>query len=690
MTATPSFPHLLSPGRIGSLELRNRILMCPMGDCLSDDDGSVSPNQAAYFEARARGGAALLLVGSVSVAYPFASFDARQTAASDDRFLPGLVDLTSRVHNHGGLVAAQLVHNGQLALLDVARGRPMLVPSVPKPPNPDRISMMVSPEEMQAMTWSYSQPTSKVEYRVATEDDIAWVIQRFVDTAQRCQRAGFDGIELHAGHGYLLDEFLTPSLNARTDGWGGSLEARARLLIDTIRAIRATLGPELPLWIRINAVEHHKPDGERFDDQAFVVEMALAAGIDAVHLTAYGSTDVATTPTDSYAPHVVGPLADYAAALKQRIGAQTPIITFGRFEPDEAEQVLAAGKADFVAMGRKLLADPDLPNKLAEGRLDDIRPCLYQYRCIGNIFVREPLHCIANASTGREDDHDQLLVPTSRPRHMLVVGGGAGGLEAARLLAGRGHRVTVWEGGERLGGLLALAARADPLMDRYLGWLRRQVEQAKVAIELGQRADSAGVLALGADEVVLATGARWERPQISGADLAHVMTVPELRTWLDGDDDALVGPAVAILGGGKIGLSLAELCQRRGRTVTVIEPSPVFGIELGLPGRWRIVADLESSGAVLMGSTAAVAITPDGVHTSAAGSDAGNPAGGDRGVTEVKADTVIVASGAVPDSGLATELSATALPIHLVGNCRTVANIEGANLDAAGMAILAG
>jgi len=352
--------------------------------------------------------------------------------------------------------------------------------------------------------------------------------------------------------------------------------------------------------------------------------------------------------------------------------------------------VLAEGKADFIAMGRKLLADPDLPNKLAEGRLDDIRPCLYQYRCIGNIFVREPLRCIANASTGREDDHDQLLVPTSRRRHMLVVGGGAGGLEAARLLAGRGHRVTVWEGGERLGGLLALAARADPLMDRYLGWLRRQVEQAEVAIELGQRADSAAVLALGADEVVLATGARWERPQIPGAELAHVMTVPELRRWLDGDDDTVVGTAVAILGGGKIGLSLAELCQRRGRTVTVIEPSPVFGIELGLPGRWRIVADLEASGAVLMGSTAAAAITPDGVHTSAAGPDAGNPAEGNRGVAEVKADTVIIASGAVPDSGLAGELSATALPIHLVGNCRTVANIEGANLDAARTAILAG
>jgi len=699
MSTLQTFPHLLSPGHIGSLTLRNRILMCPMGDCLSNPDGSVSANQAAYFEARARGGAALLLVGSVSVAYPLASFDARQTAASDDQFLPGLVDLTSRVHHHGALIAAQLVHNGQLALLDVARGRPMLVPSVPKPSSPDRISMMVTTEEMQAMTWAFSQPSSKVDYRVATEDDIAWVIQRFVDTAERCQRAGFDAVELHAGHGYLLDEFLTPSLNTRTDGWGGSLEARARLLVDTIRAIRASLGAELPLWIRINAVEHHKSDGERFDDQAAVVEMALDAGIDAVHLTAYGSTDVATTPTDSYAPHVVGPLADYAAALKHRIGARTPVITFGRFEPDEAEHVLADGKADFIAMGRKLLADPELPNKLAAGRVDDVRPCLYQYRCIGNIFVREPLHCVANSSTGREDDHDQLAVPSSRPRHVLVVGGGAGGLEAARLLAGRGHRVTVWEAAERLGGMLALAARADPLMDRYLGWLSRQVEQAEVAIELGRRADAAAVLALGPDEVVVATGARWEQLHIDGGDSPQVLTLPGLRPWLEGDDDALVGAAVAILGGGKIGLSLAELCHRRGRSVTVIEPTPVFGAELGLPGRWRLVADLEASGVVLMGATSATAITPGSVRTAGLGAEqnplrrgADDPARRSAydGAAEVKADTVIVASGAVPDSVLATELSSTALPIHLVGNCRAVANIEGANLDAAAVAILAG
>jgi 2,4-dienoyl-CoA reductase (NADPH2) len=397
-----TFPHLLAPGRIGTLDLRNRILMCPMGDSLCNRDGSISPNQAAYFEARAKGGAALLLVGSIGVAYPRAAFDERQVAASDDRYLPGLIDLTTRGHAHGGRIAAQLVHNGQLSLLDVANGRPMLVPSVPKAANPDRISTMVTEAELAAMMSSYTQPASRLEYRVADEADIAEVIEQFVDASERCVRAGFDGIELHAGHGYLIDEFLTPSMNTRTDGWGGAVENRARLLCDILRAVRARVGAEFPVWMRINAVEHHKVNGETFDDQLRVVELALQAGIDAVHVTAYADTDVATGPTDSYAPHVVGSLADYAAAVRTRV--DVPVITFGRFEPDEAEQVLAEGKADFVAMGRKLLADPELPNKLAAGRVDDIRPCIYQYRCIGNIFVKESLHCVANAQTGREHD----------------------------------------------------------------------------------------------------------------------------------------------------------------------------------------------------------------------------------------------------------------------------------------------
>ena len=415
-----AFARLLAPGRIGSMVLRNRILLAPMGDSLAHPDGSVSDTQAAFYEARARGGVGMVLVGSVSVSYPFGAFEARQTAGSDDRFVPGLRLLADRVHAHGATIAAQLVHNGQMALYDIAQGHPMLVPSIPKRPRPDRLSMMMTEPELAAVMSPYAAPGADVRYQEATETDLEAVIAQFVAAVERCRAAGFDGVELHAGHGYLIDEFLTPALNTRTDRWGGSVDGRARLLLEVLRAIRAATGPDFPLWIRINALEHHKANGERFEEQLAVIEMAHdQALIDAVHVTQYASTDVATGPTDSYAPHRVGDLADQAATVRERTGL--PVITFGRFEPDEAEAVLAAGKADFVAMARKLLADPDLPAKLASGRVDEIRPCIYQYRCIGNIFVKDVVHCVANAATGREDSLGvEANGPTSTPRRILV------------------------------------------------------------------------------------------------------------------------------------------------------------------------------------------------------------------------------------------------------------------------------
>jgi 2,4-dienoyl-CoA reductase (NADPH2) len=330
-------------------------------------------------------------------------------------------------------------------------------------------------------------------------------------------------------------------------------------------------------------------------------------------------------------------------------------------------------------MGRKLLADPDLPNKLAAGRVDDVRPCIYQYRCIGNIFVKGQTHCVGNATTGREHDMAALRTVTAKPQRVLVIGGGPGGLETARVLSARGHDVTLWEAAERLGGMLRFAAPVDPLLDQYAGWLARQVEQQGVTIEVGRRANAANVAAFGADHVVVAVGAHWGRPDLPGADLAHVRTIPDLTSWLQGDE-AGIGPRVVVIGGGKPGITLSTALRARGHDVTVLESTHVFCAELGLPGRWRLVADAEAAGVMLVGLAAVESINADGVVAAVAGGPAQTFA----------ADSVVIAGGARPNGALAAELGAAGITTHGVGDCVDVRRIEGANLDAAALALSLG
>ncbi|MGZ6931476.1 MAG: oxidoreductase [Acidimicrobiia bacterium] len=658
-----TFSHLLAPGAIGGLALRNRILMAPMGDSLANPDGTVSDAQLAYFEARARGGAALLLIGSVAVAYPDGCVDERQVAASRDTDVDGLRALADRVHAHGAALAAQLTYNGALARLDIARGRPMLVPAVPARPHPDALTMMLTDAEMAGFAAPYASPTAKVDYRVATDEDLAGVLDHFATAADRCRRAGVDGVELHAGHGYLVDEFLSPASNGRTDAWGGDTAARARLLIEVIRSVRARVGDGYPLWMRINALEHHKAHGETFAEQLEVIRLAVAAGLDAVHVTAYASMDVATGPTDSYAPHRVGDLADYAAQVKRAV--PVPVVTFGRFEPDEAEQVLADGRADFVAMGRKLLADPDLPNKLARGEVERIRPCLYQYRCIGNIFVNQSLACVANAATGRE--HEATLPSPRRSQRVLVVGGGAAGLETARVLAGQGHAVELRERSSTLGGILAEVAGADAVLDRQLAWLVGEIERTDVVLRLGVTVEHADVAAGGFDAVVLATGPTWTRPTVTGAD--RVLTPAALRGWWTTDGGAPT--TVAILGGGKPGLTLAAAARVRGHDVALVEPTPVFGRELGLPGRWRLVADAAAAGVRLLGSAPVREVGADTVTVD-----------GPEGTVVIPAAVVVTATREAGAAVLAIAMDATGIPVTVAGDAADPRGFEGITRDA--------
>ncbi len=584
------FPLLLAPGRLGSLELRNRIAMCPMGTNLGEPDGTVGDRQAAWFEARARGGAGLVLIGSVSVAYPAGSYDARQVACSDDAHLPGLERLVGDVHRHGAAVAAQLVHDGANSLLDIAEGRPLLVPSRKRPPSQDALSGMVTDDELAGMMAPFSGPDAGYSVREATDEDLDWVVARFVDAALRAQRAGFDGIELHGGHGYLLHAFASPASNSREDRWGGSVEARAELLVTVVRAVRAAVGPDFPLWARIGMFEAHRDPGQRPDDALVTMGLAVDAGLDAVHVTAYGEPMVATGIVDGHTPHVPGALLPHAALARRELGV--PVIAMGRLTPEAAEQALADGQADVIAMGRPLIADPDLPNKLAEGRRDRVRPCAYQYKCIGSIFLNDHVRCAVNPEAGHESE---VVSASARPRYVVVVGGGPAGLECARRLAERGHRVELWEAGGALGGRLALAERADPDLAGLSDWLAGAAQDAGVEVHLWQPATAASLHDAAPHVVVWAAGATWDADDGSPG-------LGDVRDWLLGGEDPL-GASVAIRGGGKASVTIAGVAARAGHQVTLVSESPVLAPELGLPGRFRLVHDTEAAGVELRPGT---------------------------------------------------------------------------------------
>lgn len=666
------FPHLLAAGRIGSLSIRNRILMCPMGDALAEPDGTVSSRQIDHYEARARGGAGLLLVGSVAVEYPGGAFAAEQTALHTDDHIEGIAELARRVQRHGARLALQLTHGGPQSLYAIQTGSPLLMPAAPHYHGPDRIGRVVSDAEQEAMQRPFTAPTSRVDLRIATTEDLVGVIEAFAAAADRARRAGVDGVELHGGHGYILDAFRSPATNTRDDEWGGDRDRRNRLLLETVTATRDRVGPEFPLWVRFNSVEHHREPHETIDDALDLAPRLVAAGVDALHVSAYADPSVGTGITDAHTPHTPGALLAAAAAVRGAIDAAVPVITFGHLDPDAAEAALADGVADFVAMGRRLLADPDLPNKIAEDRLSEIRPCIYQYRCIGNIFLNTHVACVARPETSR--DAELEIMPTTEPRRVLVVGGGPAGMDAAWRLAARGHAIVLQEAGPRLGGLLGVASGGDEHLDRMLTWLMGQVARHDVEIVLGRAATAADVA--GFDRVVLATGAAWGTPDLPGADAPHVHATRALEAWAAGTATLPDGPVV-VLGGGKAGLTLARLARRRGHAVTVIEPTGVVGAELGLPGRFRWIADLEGMGVELRMRTRATAITPDAVLVI----------GDDGAETAIPATSVLCAAPSGTTAELVDAWRAAGVPIDVIGDARSVERLEGAFRDAAELAV---
>lgn len=700
------YAHLLKPGRIGSLELRNRTIVTAMGVNLAEADGSCGERLIAYHERQARGGVGLIVLGVTGVAWPHGGNLPRQTAISEDRHIPGLRALADAVHRHGARVAAQLHHGGLVAVQDMKEGRPLWVPSYPEAGQSDLAQGMLE-SEMRAFHDPDSPPP---QLHIVTEEDIAELVGRFAAAAARAQEAGLDGVEIHGGHGYIISEFLSPAMNQRDDGYGGSLENRARLLLEIITAIRARVGDNYPVWVKLDAGEYGKAEGISLADAIATAQLAEAAGVDAITVSAYHDPNRGALHSESNIPHLPGRMVADATAIRRSIGI--PVITSGRLEPEVANRHIGKGHFDFLGLGRKMLADPDLPAKLAAGTPEQIRPCVYCYCCVSQIYVLKTIKCAVNPETAFESE--RALIATDRPRHIAVIGGGPAGMEVSRRLSLRGHRVSLFESGPRLGGTLQFASIAYPPNGRLLDWLRLQINESAVDVHLDTTASVAQLRSLGVDEVVVATGARRDMPDIPGSDRDFVFSGDEMRSLVLAQANAQLkrktgaitrllmsagaitgatarpglvrfasrlwlplGTRVTIIGSELVGLELAEFLAERGRQVTVIDSAPQAGKGLYLVRRMRLLAELQELGVTLIARAQDLAIGDDDVSYT-------NPRGQRR---RIGVDHVIVAQGASGDLSFAEQLGEAGFTVHSIGDCNGVGYIEGAMESAAELAL---
>jgi len=616
------FPKLFEPGRIGSLELKNRLVMPPMATNFALKDGTVTDRQIDYYEERAKGGVGLVIVEITCVDSPVGKGTVRQIAIDDDRFIPSLSKLAEAIKRHGAKAAIQIHHAGRQTSAKLTGHQPVAPSPIPVPEG--------------------EQP------RELTLSEIATLVDRFAEAAERAKRAGFDGVEIHGAHGYLVSQFLSPLSNRRQDTYGGSVENRARFLLEVIEAIRKRVGRDYPVWCRLSAMEIGVEGGITLEETQAVAQLAEKAGVDAIHVSAH-QVSPARRPPMAQPQCIFVPLAE---GIKKVVSV--PVITVGRIPPELGEGVLRDGKADFISIGRALLADPHLPQKVAMGRMEDITPCICCLTCLDSIrWRREGVCCVVNPTLGREREYE--LKPAKSPKKVVVVGGGPGGMEAARVAALRGHKVVLFDDGDELGGQLLLAAKPPfkDTIETFRRYLVGQVTKLGVEMRLRQRFTAEVLNELKPDVVVLATGVKPFIPQIPGIKSKKVLQASEVLTGAE------TGERVAVIGGELVGCETALYLVERSKKVTIMRRGPELATKVHQFIRGPLLGRLQFKGVSILTGVDYEEITEAGIviRTGA----------GERKVVE--ADTVVLAAGATPNTELLDLVQSKIAQVFSVGDC---------------------
>lgn len=685
----------MAAGNIGPMETHNRIVL-PAMDMNVSEHGEIEQAEIDHYVARAAGGAGLIITGACAIAFPYGAASMKEPGLSDDKYIPGLRALADAVHAAGSKLCIQSTHHGKVARVDVANDRPVLAPN--KQDYSYDMSALAdsTPEELGKM--GAATAGKPVVFHDMTDEDISWLISTWADAAERIAKAGADAIEIHAAHGYILGVFLNQRDNNRTDEYGGSLANRARLACDVIAAVKERVGDRLAILVRVSGEEYGQEGGLTLDEAIEASKLFEKAGADAIHVTGWGRNPF-NNFTDGPLPSKVGAYLDNAAAVKKHV--KIPVIAVGRMLPEIAEKALAAGQIDFAAMGRQLLADPELPNKIRDGKFDQVRPCINCYLCVAENFFDDTPFCAVNPALGNEALLP--LKPASATKHVVVVGAGPAGLESARVLTERGHRVTVVDKSDRLGGTMWFSTMTTPDNERLLRWFKSEIKRLNIAVKLNTPATVESIQALHPDHVIVATGAVRPKPDFPGGDLPIVQTGDTLRAMMLGTATAEeagavlstlgkmgrlsgltkspefvrqftkfwlpMGKDVVVIGGSLVGLELAEFLAERGRRVTLLHEKQQLGLPLAMPRRWTAVKDSEAHGVKIHRNATITRITEKSVEWTEGGETFSAPAA-----------MVVYADGTTSASPLADELRAANLGIDVdvVGDAGAVNYIHGA------------
>lgn len=604
------------------MSLRNRVVMAPMVTMLASDTGAVTQRMLDYYEQRARGGVGLIIVEATYVHHSGRAFPC-QLGIDREGTVPGHYDLVEAIHRHGAKAAIQIHHAG-------ANIAPLFIEDTPVAPSPvPPVAYDVVPREL-------------------TVAEIEGLADAFARAAERARRVGYDAVELHGAHGFLIHQFLSPVSNKRTDLYGGSFENRLRFPLMVISRVREAVGPRYPLMVRISA-----EGGYDLEEGVAIARAFQDAGVDCIDVSIGGTAPVSLVPPNT-SPMAIpeGYMVPHAAAIKHNV--TVPTITVGEIRhPSFAEEVLSEGRADLVALARPFYADPEWPRKAQEGREDEIRNCISCDYCRLSLRRNRPARCFVNPVLGRERDLADPR-PVHIPKRVVVVGGGPAGMQAALAAAQRGHRVTLYEREPRLGG--RLWPFAAPPSKQKGHWLRQYLETglAKAGVQVHTSQAFTPDMLDGEDAVIIATGSRASHAVPAGvvlaADLLQGKATPELQ-----------GKEAVVLGGDQVACETAEFLTSKGCQVTIVTSLAREELAEDVVASYRsaLLGRLEGAGVGF--------VTRHEVRRAEAGKVVTD--GPDGKPRTIEADLVVISEVAGGAQTLADELSGKVKEVYAVGDC---------------------